>query len=69
MKAMKPGRFYPDIGDILARKARGRRTLAALSFTEKLAILDRLRETAAPLYRARALQPDVNHQMADSRKD
>jgi hypothetical protein len=31
---------YPDISDILARKAAGRRQRAALSFAEKLDIFD-----------------------------
>ena len=44
---------YPDVSDILAGKARGRRERAALSFAEKLAILDKLRESVAPIVRAR----------------
>jgi len=44
---------YPDIADILARKARGRRARARLSFGEKLEILDRMREDAAPIVAAR----------------
>jgi hypothetical protein len=36
---------YPDIAEIIARKERGRAQQASLSFEEKLAILDRLRET------------------------
>jgi hypothetical protein len=44
---------YPDISDILARKAAGRRQRAALSFAEKLDILDALRERVAPLVQAR----------------
>jgi hypothetical protein len=43
---------YPDISDILARKAAGRRQQAALSFAEKLDILDALRERVEPLVRA-----------------
>ena len=46
---------YPDISDILARKARGRRQLAALSFGEKLSILDALRERVEPIRRAREI--------------
>jgi hypothetical protein len=45
---------YPDISDILARKAAGRRQLAALSFGEKLKLLDGLRERVEPMRRARA---------------
>ena len=44
---------YPDISDILARKATGRRQRAALSFAEKLAILDAMRDRVAPITRAR----------------
>jgi LTXXQ motif family protein len=44
---------YPDITDILARKVRGRRQRASLSFAEKLAILDKLRKDVAPIVRAR----------------
>jgi hypothetical protein len=47
---------YPDISDILARKASGRRQRAALSFAEKLAIVDALRARVAPLVRARKLR-------------
>jgi hypothetical protein len=44
---------YPDIADILARKAEGRRQRASLSFAEKLDILDAMRERVAPIVRAR----------------
>lgn len=44
---------YPDITDILAQKARGRRERASLSFAEKLAILDKLRKEIAPIVQAR----------------
>jgi hypothetical protein len=44
---------YPDISDILARKAAGRIHSASLSFAEKLAILDVLRERAGPFIKAR----------------
>lgn len=47
---------YPDISDILARKAEGRRQRAALSFAEKLDLLDALRERVAPIVRARELR-------------
>ncbi|HEY4113466.1 MAG TPA: hypothetical protein VGM17_05335 [Rhizomicrobium sp.] len=47
-----PG-LYPDNSEIFARKAEGRRQLAALSFAEKLAMLDRLRERVQPIVRAR----------------
>jgi hypothetical protein len=44
---------YPDISDILARKAAGRRRLAALSFGEKLDLLDAMRERVQPMRAAR----------------
>lgn len=44
---------YPDISDIYARKIAGRRAMAALSFEEKLDILDRMREAAAPIIASR----------------
>jgi hypothetical protein len=44
---------YPNISDILARKAAGRRQRAALSFAEKLDILDSLKERVQPIIQAR----------------
>jgi len=44
---------YPDVSDILAHKAAGRRQRAALTFAEKLAILDALKERMEPIVRAR----------------
>jgi hypothetical protein len=44
---------YPDISDILARKAAGRRQQASLSFAEKLDILDELRKRVDPIVQAR----------------
>jgi hypothetical protein len=46
-------RQYPDISDILARKARGRKECAALTFAEKLDALDALKERVAPIVQAR----------------
>jgi len=54
MKAMKPtSPIYPDISDILARKAEGRRDAARRSFGEKIAWVEEMRERLAPLKRAR----------------
>lgn len=55
---------YPDIGDIIARKAKGRIERARLSFGEKLEILDRMRSDVAPIVRSRqaraqALREDI----------
>ena len=44
---------YPDISDILARKAEGRREIAKRSFGEKIAMIEALRERLAPFKRAR----------------
>ena len=44
---------YPDITDVLARKAQGRRERACLTFAEKLAILDKLKKDLEPIVRAR----------------
>jgi hypothetical protein len=60
---MKQDSRYPDISDVLARKASGRRQRAALGFAEKLDILDTLRERVEPLVQARksrrAFQPST----------
>jgi hypothetical protein len=39
-------RQYPDVDEIFVRKARGRRERAALTFAEKLTILDQMRDDA-----------------------
>jgi hypothetical protein len=49
----KPGTTYPDISDILERKAEGRRDIARRSFGEKIAMMEALREQLAPFRRAR----------------
>jgi hypothetical protein len=49
-------RQYPDISDILARKARGRKERAALTFAEKLDALDALKERVAPIVQARKVR-------------
>jgi hypothetical protein len=46
-------RRYPDIADILAQKAKWRRERASLSFAEKLAIFEKLRQDIEPFTRAR----------------
>jgi len=47
---------YPDISGILERKAAGRKQRAALSFAEKLAALDALKERVAPIIQARKIR-------------
>jgi hypothetical protein len=49
---------YPDISDILERKAMGRVDLHARSFAEKLDALDALRDRAGPLRAARAARTE-----------
>ena len=44
---------YPDISDILARKAKGRKERAALTFAEKLDALDALKKRVEPMVQAR----------------
>jgi len=46
-------RRYPDISDILARKAEGRRNLAARSFGEKIEMLESMRARVEPIRKAR----------------
>jgi len=57
---------YPDISDIMARKASGRIRNASLSFAAKLAILDALKERASPFIKGRkarqAKQADFHHE-------
>jgi len=60
MKARHPK--YPDISDILARKARGRKQLAALGFGEKLDMLDALRARAEPIRRGREMRSGKRRQ-------
>lgn len=52
MKSRSPG-AYPDISDILARKAEGRRELATRSFADKIEILEAMRERVEPIRKAR----------------
>ena len=44
---------YPDISDILNRKAEGRRDIAARSFGRKIGMVEAMRERLAPLKRLR----------------
>lgn len=45
--------IYPDISDILQRKAEGRRNIIALSFAEKIEMLEIMRDRISPLRDAR----------------
>jgi hypothetical protein len=44
---------FPDISDILARKAEGRREIARRTLGEKIAMMEALRERVEPMKRAR----------------
>jgi hypothetical protein len=46
-------RAYPDISDILARKAEGRREIASRSFGEKIEVLEAMRDRVEPIRKAR----------------
>ncbi|QXX76600.1 hypothetical protein MHY1_p00122 (plasmid) [Methylovirgula sp. HY1] len=48
---MKVSQNYPDISDILQRKAEGRREIAARTFGEKIAMVEAMRERLAPFNR------------------
>ena len=60
MSTLRP--HYPDISDLIARKASGRRQRAALSFAEKLAALDALKERVEPLVQARRIRTERRFQ-------
>jgi hypothetical protein len=49
-------RKFPDVSDILARKAEGRREIARRFFGEKITMIEALRERLAPLKRARQMR-------------
>ena len=53
LMSKEPSRNYPDISDILARKAEARKERAKLPFAEKIEIVEKLRDGVAPLKRAR----------------
>ena len=59
---------YPDISSILAAKARRRRALAALSWEEKVAIIDQMRKSMpkgmwkdAPEGQDSSMPPQADH--------
>jgi hypothetical protein len=47
---------YPDISDILAKRATARKRRATFSFAEKLAILDAIKEGIKPIVEARKIR-------------
>jgi len=44
---------YPNVSDILARKAQARREIARRPYSEKIDMVERMRERIAPLKRTR----------------
>jgi hypothetical protein len=54
---------YPDISDILARKAQGRRDINAKLFVEKILIVEALRERIAPFKRLRDARKATNQEI------
>ena len=59
---------YPDISEIIARKASGRRQRAGLSFAEKLVILDALKERVKPIVQARMIREGRQDRRAGVRR-
>jgi hypothetical protein len=49
----RPKATYPDISDILQRKAEGRRDISRRTFGEKIAMMEALRERLVPFKRLR----------------
>jgi hypothetical protein len=47
---------YPNISDIFALKLLGRKKRARLTFSQKLTLLDNLRERIKPIVRARYMR-------------
>jgi hypothetical protein len=61
-------RIYPDISDILARKAEARQEAAKRSFGEKIAWCERMRERLAPLKRAREEREAARREKGSTRE-
>jgi hypothetical protein len=59
--------IYPDVSDILARKAEGRRDISRRSFGEKIAVVEALRERLAPFKMARERRLAAKQGSADPR--
>ena len=63
----KPENGFPDISDILARKAEGRREIARRTFGEKIAMMEALRERLEPFKRARESRRAARKKMKSER--
>jgi len=61
-----PKGSFPDISDILARKAEGRREIARRSFGEKTAMMEALRERVESIKRAREARRAARDKSGDS---
>ena len=53
---------FPDIADLLAQKADGRRARARMSFVDKILWVERARRELAPIDRLRRLRADQGRQ-------
>ena len=60
---------YPDISDILARKAEARRERSRRSFGEKIAMIEALRERLAPFKRAREKRVAARQMREETKHD
>lgn len=62
--------IYPDVSDIFMQKAEARKERANLSFAEKIAIIEAMRERVAPFKRARerGLKPQ-EYRLASQKPD
>jgi hypothetical protein len=52
---------YPDISDLIARKAMGRIAIKRLSFGEKIELMEALRRRLAPLKALREARQNAKH--------
>jgi hypothetical protein len=65
----EPQTIYPDISDILQRKAEGRRDISRRSFGEKIAAMEALRERLAPFKRLREQRRTARQAAQGSKTD
>ena len=63
------GAKYPDISDILQRKAEGRKEIAARTFGQKIAMVEAMRERLAPLKRLREKEQAEREKAGPSNPD
>jgi len=65
---MKMPQDYPDISDILERKAEGRRDIARRTFGQKIAMVEAMRERMAPFTKLKEKR-ETQRRFAKSRLD